>query len=128
VELAWEVPSSFWWKSDSFMGTWLLKEETLRPPSTQQRGASFSIQRMAAFYVRVGILLLQCHIVGSVASLFTVRSRETVASQWVTRDATILHISGSKVDAEETTLKSLAFSMAIRFVRLSPRETKDIDR
>ncbi len=31
VELAWEVPSSFWWKSDSFMGTLLLKEETLRP-------------------------------------------------------------------------------------------------
>jgi hypothetical protein len=83
---------------------------------------------MAAFYVPVGILLLQCHIVGSVASLFTVRSRETVTSQCVTRDATILYISSSKVDAEETTLKSLAFSMAIRFVRLSPRETKDIDR
>jgi hypothetical protein len=80
---------------------------------------------MAAFYVSVGILLLQCHIVGSVASFFTVRSRETATSQWVTRDATILYISSSKVDAEETTLKSLAFSMAIRFVRLSPRETKD---
>ncbi len=128
MELAWEVPSSFWWKSDSFMGTLSLKEETLRPSiNTAERCILFLTENgcflCSSWYSFVPVSYTW------ICSFFVhcKKQRDCHITMGDKRCNNPLH-SSSKVDAEETTLKSLAFSMAIRFVRLSPRETKDIDR